>query len=91
MRVNVYSEELIGKFTIIRKPEPGPNGRLFLGIRFFLFSPKELHHTETDDDRSAVTFWIPWDKATENENGKRWIAQMFRNVADKVENFKDFA
>lgn len=90
MRVNVYSEELIGEFTVVRKPEPGPNGRLFLGVRFFMFSPKELHNTADDDDRSAVTFWVPWDKKSENEDGKKWMARLFRNAADRIEEFKDF-
>ncbi len=25
----------------------------------YLASPDILHHTEEDDDRSAITFWIP--------------------------------
>jgi hypothetical protein len=37
--------------------------RTFYGVRVFLESPSVLHHSPDDDDRSAITFWVPWTKA----------------------------
>lgn len=56
MRVNVYSQEITNEVTTIVKP-----GELasFVGIAFTLHSSERLHHTDADDDRSAVTFWLP--------------------------------
>jgi hypothetical protein len=56
MRVNVYHEELTGEAEIVTV-EPAP-GRRYIGLRFILASAPELHHTATDDDRSAVTLWV---------------------------------
>lgn len=39
------------------------NPRTFHGVRFFIDSPASLHHSPEDDDRSAVTLWVPWTKA----------------------------
>lgn len=33
-------------------------GATFIGLRFYLRSSPELHHTDKDDDSSAVTFWV---------------------------------
>jgi hypothetical protein len=35
----------------------------YKGVRFYLQSGPSLHHTALDDDRSAVTFWIPHTKS----------------------------
>lgn len=58
MRINVYAEELTSEVEIVGKKIE--DGREFYAVRLFLKSPKELHHTPTDDDRSAITFWVPW-------------------------------
>lgn len=60
MRVNVYAEELTQEVEIVRKTIE--DGREFLAVRLFLKSAKDLHHTPKDDDRSAITFWVPWYK-----------------------------
>lgn len=57
MRINVYAEELTNETEIVEKTV---DGKVFYGIRLFLKSPTALHQTETDDDRSAITFWVPW-------------------------------
>lgn len=57
MRINVYAEELTRETCFITKEV---DGRRFYGIQLYLKSPKELHCTEKDDDRSAITFWVPW-------------------------------
>lgn len=38
------------------------NPRTFYGVRFFIDSPASLHYSPQDDDRSAITLWVPWTK-----------------------------
>ena len=64
MRINVYGEELTYEKEIVHKIV---NGRNFYGIRMFLESSPFLHATEKDDDRSAITFWVPWTSANGND------------------------
>lgn len=54
MRINIYSEEITDRVEKITKEA---NGHTFYGVRFYLKSPDDLHHTPDDDDTSAVTFW----------------------------------
>jgi hypothetical protein len=56
MRINVYNEEITNEIKIVWV-EPRPGVR-YCGVRFFLKSHEDLHHTENDDDRSAITFWL---------------------------------
>ena len=61
MRVNVYAEELTEHVQVtdsVVKTE-GKDDKRFIGIRFILDSPLSLHYRDNDDDRSAVTFWVP--------------------------------
>lgn len=64
MRINVYAEELTTEVKKVTKVVDGgtENERIFYGVRFFLVSPSELHHTSDDDDRSAITIWVPWTR-----------------------------
>jgi hypothetical protein len=57
MRINVYSQELTKEVTAVSKV--ADTGITYFGIRMYLASPDILHHTTEDDDRSAITFWIP--------------------------------
>lgn len=68
MRLNVYAEEITGEVTLVKKDvTDGEFGtRTFYGLRFFLASPQELHHSSEDDDRSAITLWVPWTKRSGN-------------------------
>lgn len=61
MRINVYSQELTNEISIISKEGTDIEGKdaTFIGVRIYLHSSEKLHHTPTDDDRSAVTFWLP--------------------------------
>ena len=61
MRINVYSQELTKEVALISKDTIGPVGetRTYYGVRMYLASPDILHHTPDDDDRSALTFWVP--------------------------------
>lgn len=58
MRINIYAEELTQEVETITKTLD--DGRTFLAVRLYLKSAKELHHTASDDNRSAITFWVPW-------------------------------
>jgi hypothetical protein len=60
MRVNVYSQELTNEVLPVRK---GSNtGLTYSAVQFILHSSPMLHHPPRDDDRSAVTFWLPGSK-----------------------------
>lgn len=64
-RINLYAEELTADTEMVTKEvEDDEFGkRTFYGVRFYLKSPPELHHSDDDDDRSAVTLWVKWTKA----------------------------
>lgn len=57
MRVNVYSQEVTGEVEIVRKV--AQHGPVYHGIRLLLHSSDRLHNVPGDDDRSAVTIWLP--------------------------------
>jgi hypothetical protein len=57
MRINVYSQELTKETKLVSKVSS--EGITYYGVRLYLASPNVLHNTPTDDDRSAITFWIP--------------------------------
>jgi len=65
MRINVYGEELTTETElVIKEVEDEKFGkRSFFGLRFYLESPDQLHSDPDDDDRSAITLWIPWTRA----------------------------
>lgn len=60
MRINVYSQELTSEILSVRQ-----NG--FTAVRWFLHSSPMLHHRPDDDDRSAVTIWLPKSLARREE------------------------
>lgn len=68
MRINIYSQELTKEVKLVSKiADTGIN---YYGVRMILASPDVLHHTEDDDDRSAITFWLPNAKSfTKDEFG----------------------
>ncbi len=57
MRINVYSQELTDE--VIRVSKESNTGRVYEGAQLVLHSSMHLHHPPLDDDRSAVTFWVP--------------------------------
>ncbi len=61
MRINVYSQELTDEVMPLEK---GSNtGIKYSAVQFVLHSSPMLHHPPKDDDRSAVTFWLPKSQA----------------------------
>lgn len=57
MRVNVYSQELTSEVEMIEKKSD--TGIIYSAIRLYLHSSDKLHHGAGDDDRSAITIWLP--------------------------------
>lgn len=77
MRLNVYAEELPDQpdeRAIQRVEKIADTGTKFSGVRLFLKSPRELHDTPEDDDRSAITFWGPREK----------VALLLHKMADAI-------
>lgn len=58
MRINVYSQELTKEVQLIEQLDRDGRNK-HAGVRLYMASPSMLHHLDCDDDRSAVTFWVP--------------------------------
>lgn len=65
MRINVYSQELTPE--VLRVVKPSNTGITYKAVQFVLHSSPMLHHPPDDDDRSAVTFWLPQSERGLNE------------------------
>ena len=57
MRINVYSQELTNEVISIEKVSN--TGLNYSAVQLILHSSERLHHPPMDDDRSAITFWLP--------------------------------
>lgn len=57
MRINIYSQELTTEAHLISKESN--TGVTYHAVQLMLHSSPKLHHPPEDDDRSAVTFWLP--------------------------------
>lgn len=57
MRINVYSQELTSEVKLVEKESN--TGLVYSAVQLILHSSDVLHHPPEDDDRSAVTFWLP--------------------------------
>lgn len=57
MRVNIYSQELTNEVHLIKKVSN--TGLTYSAVQLMLHSSDRLHHPPADDDRSAVTIWLP--------------------------------
>lgn len=60
MRINVYSQELTDEIQVEEKVSN--TGLIYSAVRMILHSSDRLHHPPEDDDRSAITFWLPKSK-----------------------------
>lgn len=74
MRINVYSQELTAEVQHIEKESN--MGVTYHAAALMLHSSPFLHHPPADDDRSAVTFWLPKSGAR-----REAMAQAFERVA----------
>lgn len=80
MRINVYSQELTDEVLLLSKESN--TGVVYHAAQLILHSSDRLHHPPADDDRSAVTFWLPKSKERREEIAKAFeeIASVFRNA-----------
>lgn len=83
MRINVYSQELTKEIMPVSKT--ADTGITYYGVRLMLASPDILHHTPEDDDRSAITFWIPNARSFARED----LAAVFDNMASLTRSLPD--
>lgn len=74
MRVNVYSQEIA--FEVQKVEKESNTGLTYSAVQFMLHSSERLHHPPEDDDRSAVTFWLP--KSAEK---REQLAATFESMA----------
>lgn len=74
MRINVYSQELTDEVILVEKESN--TGVVYHAAQLILQSSLFLHHPPQDDDRSAVTFWLP--KSTDRRES---MAKAFEEIA----------
>jgi hypothetical protein len=74
LRINVYSQELTPE--VIHVAKESNTGVVYHAAQLVLHSSPMLHHPPADDDRSAVTFWLPKSQARREE-----IAGAFERLA----------
>ena len=79
MRINVYSQEITDEVIAIAKESN--TGLIYSAVQLILHSSDMLHHPPHDDDRSAVTFWLP--KSPERRES---MAKTFERMATMVRN-----
>jgi hypothetical protein len=79
MRLNIYSQELTKEIELVSKT--ADTGITYYGMRMYLASPDILHHTPDDDDRSAITFWLPNNKTFSKSD----LAEVFYQMCQKIE------
>jgi len=74
MRINVYSQELTSEVQHVSKVSN--TGVTYHAAMLVFHSSPMLHHPPQDDDRSAVTFWLP-----KSQNRREEMARAFEEVA----------
>ena len=74
MRVHVYSQELTDEVKLIAKE--AETGVAYHGVQFILHSSERLRHEPDDDDRSAVTSWLP-----KSQHRREALAAVFQQAA----------
>lgn len=74
----MYSQELTKEVQLVSKT--ADTGITYYGVRLYLASPDILHHTPDDDDRSAITFWIPNNRTFTKDDLSKVFALMSAEV-----------
>ena len=77
MRINVYSQEVTDEVILVEKQSN--TGVVYSAVQFILHSSEKLHHPPVDDDRSAVTFWLP-----RSEKNRKMLATAFDEAAAMI-------
>ena len=75
MRINVYSQELTDEVILLEKESN--TGITYHAAQLILHSSPMLHQPPEDDDRSAVTFWLP-----NSQSRREAMAQAFERIAE---------
>jgi hypothetical protein len=77
VRINVYSQELTDEVNLVLKES---NTEIpYSAVQFMIHSSEKLHHPPADDDRSAVTFWLP-----KSDTRREALATMFERAAEMI-------
>lgn len=79
MRIHIYTQELTKEVALVSKK--ADTGIEYYGVRWFIRSPDCLHFTPEDDDRSAITIWIPNVQSYSQQD----LADVFKEMARIVE------
>ena len=81
MRINVYSQELTPEVDTVCQHVANTDVT-YCAARLFLHSSDKLHHSPGDDDRSAITFWLPKSAERREEMAAAFeeIAHVFRHA-----------
>lgn len=74
MRINVYSQELTSEVLPVEKVSN--TGLTYHAAQLILHSSDKLHHPPEDDDRSAITFWLP-----KSQHRRESMATAFEEIA----------
>jgi hypothetical protein len=77
VRINVYSQEFTTEINTVEKTSN--TGMTYSAVQMILHSSPMLHHPPADDDRSAVTFWLPKTSTRREE-----LARAFEEMAFRV-------
>jgi len=86
MRTDVYAEEFTEEVEVVEKI--GTMGRNNYAIRIYLDSHENLHYrtdpqtAKWDDDRSAITFWLP--PILREDHDVRTMKRLAQNFMDAV-------
>lgn len=74
MRINIYSQELTSEVKLVKKNSS--TGIVYHGAQLILHSTPMLHYSSDDDDRSAITLWLPTSQIRCEE-----MARAFETIA----------
>lgn len=74
MRINVYSQELTDEVLMVTKKSN--TGVVYHAAQLILHSSDRLHAPPEDDDRSAVTFWLP-----KSQHRREEMTRVFEEIA----------
>ena len=80
MRLNVYSQEITEEVLLVEKKSN--TGITYHAAQLILHSSAKLHHPPMDDDRSAITFWMPKSPEKREKFAKAFegLAKLFREA-----------
>jgi hypothetical protein len=80
MRINVYSQEQTSE--VIHVEKVSNTGVKYHAAQMIMHSSERLHHPPADDDRSAITYWLPKSQTRREEMAKAFeeMARIFREA-----------